>query len=78
MKIIVHIANERPIVCEVDEMPRPSDNVLIAHRPRRRDGSLLNYLNESTETVIFPWHRVELVQILPASETEEVISIVRE
>lgn len=76
--IIVHIANEDAVVCEVEEMPSPTDLILVVHNPRRRDGKDLHYLDEDVTTMILPWHRVNFVQILPSAEMEEVIGFVRE
>jgi hypothetical protein len=76
--VIVHIVNEDPVVCEVDAMPGPQDQVVTVHNPRRRDGKDLHYLDEGVSTMIIPWHRVNMIQVLPTAETEDVIGFVRE
>ncbi|MEW5987278.1 MAG: hypothetical protein AB1791_11630 [Chloroflexota bacterium] len=78
ISLIVHIANEDPVVCEVDEMPKPTDQVLLISNPRRLDGKDLSYLAEDVTTIILPWHRIHYVEILPSAELEEVIGFVRE
>lgn len=75
--VIVHIANEEPVVCEVDELPDPQDQVMFLSNPRMRDGKELPYLEEDVSKLIVPWHRVNYVQILPSAETEDVIGFVR-
>lgn len=76
--VIVHITNEDPVVCEIDTMPEATDQILVIHNPRRRDGKDVHYLDEDVSTVIFPWHRINFVQVLPSAEVEEVIGFVRE
>lgn len=75
---IVHINNEEPILCEVEQLPDPTDQVVIVSNPRRRDGKELHYLEDDVATIIIPWHRINFVQVLPSAETEEVITFVRE
>ncbi|RMG97324.1 MAG: hypothetical protein D6706_08745 [Chloroflexi bacterium] len=76
--VIVHIANEDAIVCELDELPKPEDQIITVHNPRRRDGKDIHYLDEDVTTVIFPWHRINFIQVLPSADIEEVIGFVRE
>jgi len=76
--IIVHIANEDAIVCEVEKVPDPTDQFLLIHNPRRRDGKDVHYLDEDVTSILVPWHRINFVQLLPSAETEDVISFVRE
>ena len=76
--VIVHIANEEPAVCEVETLPSPSDQILIVHNPRRRDGKDVHYLDEDVTTMIVPWHRINFIQVLPSEAVEEAIGFVRE
>lgn len=78
ISVIVHVANEDAVVCEVEDLPQPTDQVIIVHNPRKRDGKDLMYLDEEVTTVIYPWHRINFVQVLPSAEREEVIGFVRE
>ncbi|MFO7537725.1 MAG: hypothetical protein R6X32_06655 [Chloroflexota bacterium] len=76
--IIVHIMNEEPILCEVDKLPKPSDQVLVIHNMRRRDGTDVHYIDDEVMTIMVPWHRINFVQVLPAGDLDEVIGFVRE
>lgn len=78
LTIIVHIVNEDPVVCEVDELPSPSDQFLLLNNPRRRDGKDIHYLDEEVTSMIIPWHRINFVQLMPSADVEEVIGFVRE
>jgi hypothetical protein len=78
LTFIVHIVNEDPVVCEVDEMPDPTDQFLVLHNPRRRDGKDVHYLDEDVTSMMVPWHRINFVQLMPSTDVEEVIGFVRE
>ncbi len=75
---IVHINNEEPIMCELDELPQPSDQVVKMINPRRPDGKEVFFLDENVSMVLMPWHRINLVQIMPSAEIEDIIGFVRE
>ncbi len=76
--VIVHIANEDPIIGEVEEMPTLSDTMIIIANPRKRDGKDLHYLDSDVTTVIWPWNRITFLEILPSAEEEKIIGFVRE
>jgi hypothetical protein len=75
---IVHIANEDPILCELEATPEAGDQVVTLFNPRRRDGKDLHYLEEDVSKMIVPWHRINFIQLLPSADVEEVIGFVRE
>lgn len=76
--VIVHIANEEPVVCELEELPDPQDQAIFLSNPRMRDGKELAYLEEDVSRMIIPWHRINYVQVLPSAEIEDVIGFVRD
>lgn len=76
--VILHIANEDAVVGEVEELPSPSDNLVIVNNPRRRDGKDLHYLDSNVTVVMWPLHRLNFLEVLPREEEEQVIGFVRE
>jgi hypothetical protein len=75
----MHIANEEPVVGEIDEIPEPTHQMVTITNPRRRDGKDIHYLEDEVTTMIVPWHRINFLEIMPsAEELEEVITFVRE
>ncbi len=76
--VIIHIANEDPVVGEIDEMPSTSDLNITVNNPRKRDGKDLHYLQASVTTVIWPWSRINFVELIPSDTDEEIIGFVRE
>ena len=78
LSVIIHFLDNDPIVGEVDELPNPSDQFMIVHNSRRRDGKAIPNLNDAVQTVLYPWHRISHVQLLPIADTENIIGHVRE
>ena len=77
--VIVHISNADPFVAEIDELPDSRDNFLKCTNPRARDGKALHFIDEDAVNLIFPWHRISFVEIMPSeAEREEVETFFRE
>jgi hypothetical protein len=76
--ILLHIANEEPVLGEVDELPTPTDQIITVKNPRRRDGKDLHYIMNSVTTVIWPIARIGFIEIMPEDEQDDIISFVRE
>ena len=76
--VLIHVKNEESILGEVDEMPNPNDTLIIVKNPRRRDGKDVQYLDIAVTTVIYPYERINFVELLPGAEEEEIVSFVRE
>jgi hypothetical protein len=77
-RIQVHIAGDDPVVIEVEDLPNPSDQFVMGMNPQRRDGKEVSYILREVNQVIFPWWRINFVQILPSEEAEDVMTFVRE
>lgn len=76
--LIIHIANEEPIVGDVDELPATTDTLLYMKNPRRKDGKDLPNTDSSVMTMAWPVARITFIEILPSGTEEEIISFVRE
>lgn len=76
--VLIHIANEDPILGEMDELPGPNDTNFLVKNPRRRDGKDLAYLMNNVTQVIWPVIRVSFIEIVPGEGDEEIIGFVRE
>ena len=66
--IILHIMGEDPVLAELDQDPQPSDAFLRVTNMRKRDGKAVPYLASGVQAVIFPWHRVTFVEMMPSEE----------
>ena len=76
--VLIHIFNEEAIVGEIERMPEPTDQVLVVHNVRCRDGRDVSYVMPDTDTVIYSWQHIHCVEILPSETKEELISFIRE
>jgi len=76
--LIIHIQNEDPVIGDVDALPNATDNVLIVKNPRKRDGKDLPYIDNSVNVVVWPFWRINFIEVLPMAEEEEIITFVRE
>ena len=77
-RLQIHIANDDPIVVDVDELPKPSDQFLLGSNPQRRDGKEVQYILREVNQIILPLWRVNFIQILPSDMEEDVQTFVRE
>jgi hypothetical protein len=76
--VILHIAGEPAVAGEVEELPKPTDNIIIVSNPRQRDGKDLHYLENNVTKVIWILPQVKFIEILESSEEEKIIGFVRE
>lgn len=76
--IIVHIPSEPSVIGEVEELPKPDDQSITLHNPRQKDGKDLHYLEHNVVQVIYPMHRISVIEILPGEEEDQIIGFVRE
>ncbi|MBN1371768.1 MAG: hypothetical protein JW987_07490 [Anaerolineaceae bacterium] len=76
--ILIHISNEDPVLGEVDNLPSPTDISITVKNPRRKDGKDLPYLDANVSTVIWPFSRINFIELMPSGEEEEIISFIRE
>ncbi len=76
--IILHVSGELPIFGEIEELPGPSDTLIIVSNPRSREGKDLHYLQTEVVQVIWPIDKLNFIEIMPNEDDEQIISFVRE
>lgn len=76
--LVIHVQNSDPVLGETDELPNPTDNMVVVKNPRRMDGKDLHYLAENVLTVYWPLERINFIEVLSEGEEEEIIGFVRE
>lgn len=76
--IVIHIANEDPIMGEIEQLPGPTDTTLFVKNPRRKDGKDVSYLMNGITEVIWPIVRITFIEIMAGENDEEIIGFVRE
>jgi hypothetical protein len=76
--VILHIAGEQSILGEIEELPKPSDNLITVSNPRLRDGKDIHYLEHNVVKVIWPIEKLTLIEVLESEDEEHLIGFVRE
>jgi hypothetical protein len=76
--LVLHIQNSEPVVGEVDNVPSPSDHLILLNNPRKMDGKDLTFLSEDAVSILWPVERINFIEVLSAKEQEEIIGFVRE
>ena len=76
--ILIHIANEDPVVGEIEALPEPADTIITVKHPRRKDGKDVHYIDADVNTVIWPINRITFIEVMPGVEEDEIITFVRE
>ncbi len=66
--VILHLSGEDPLVADLDQEPQPSDMFVRVSNLRRRDGKAVPYLAAGVQWVIYPWHRITFIEIMPSEE----------
>lgn len=69
--ILVHVANAEPVKLDVEELPQVTDQAIIGKNPRDRGDREVPWVDEGVTTVMFPWWRINYIQILPTEEDAE-------
>jgi hypothetical protein len=75
--VILHITGETAVLGEVDELPKPTDNIIVVSNPRQRDGKDLHYIDNNVVKVIWPLAKVGFIEILEDTGEEKIIGFVR-
>ena len=62
---VLHISNEQPLLCDLFELPGPTDVALRLTNLRSLDGRRPVFVDDSKAVFLFPYHRVSFVEIPP-------------
>ncbi len=76
--VILHVAGETSIAGEIEDIPKPTDTIIIVSNPRQKDGKDLHYIDANVTRVIWPLSKISFIEIMESSEEEKIISFVRE
>lgn len=68
--ILIHLNNAEPVKLDVEDVPKPADYAIIGKNPRERGDREVDWLEDGVTTVMFPWWRINFVEVLP-SESED-------
>jgi hypothetical protein len=66
--VILHLTGEDPLVADLDNDPEPGDQFIRVTNMRKRDGKPVSYLAAGVQSVIYPWHRITFIEMMPSEE----------
>jgi hypothetical protein len=66
--VVLHLTGEDPLLADLDRDPEPGDQFVRVTNMRKRDGKPVSYLAAGVQSVIFPWHRVTFIEMMPSEE----------
>ncbi len=75
--LLVHLANEDPIIVETESLPSENATLVVGMHPRRRDNKEVHFILPDVTQVIFPISRISFIEVLPSGE-EEIFKPFRE
>lgn len=79
IRAILHVPGEEAILCDIAEMPNPSDQFIVVYNPRRRDGKPIPTLDEAATSFMYPWTRISFIEMFEErSQRENVVGFFRE
>ena len=68
--LLLHISNAEPVKIDVEDLPHPSDVMVMGRNPRDRKDKEVEWLDEGVTTVMFPWTRISLIQVMPNQDAQ--------
>ena len=78
-RAILHIQGEESILCEIETLPKPTDNFVVVTNARRKDGKPLPTIDDDVSSIIFPWSRVAFIELFEElAQRENVVGFFRE
>ena len=76
--LLIHLIGEAALMCEAEQLPNPSDSTITVTHLRQRDGKEVSMIDSNATSFIFPWSRVNFIEILGAEEEEEIVGFARD
>lgn len=76
--VILHISGEPSIAGEIEELPKPTDNIIVVMNPRTKDGKDLHYIDNAAVKVIWPLAKINFIEVMGDASDEKIIGFVRE
>jgi hypothetical protein len=67
---VLHIANEQPLLCDLFELPNPSDVALRCTNLRMLDGKRPVFIDNITSVFIFPYLHIRFVEVSAAAAAD--------
>ncbi len=73
--VVVHLANEQPLLADLFDMPGPGDLALICTNLRTMNGTRPVFADDSSSFFVFALSFIRFVEIPPASQLEAGLDV---
>jgi len=67
--VVIHIANEQPLIADLYDMPTPADVSLICTNVRMLDGKKPIFVDRSNSVFAFPYVTIRFIEVMAGAAT---------
>jgi hypothetical protein len=67
--VVIHIANEQPLVADLYDMPTAADVSLVCTNIRSLDGKKPIFIDHAQSVFVFPYLTIRFIEIPPGAAT---------
>jgi hypothetical protein len=67
--VVIHIANEQPLLADLYEMPTAADVSLVCTNIRSLDGKKPIFIDHASSVFVFPYLTIRFIEILAGAAT---------
>lgn len=78
ISLLLHLTGEDAVIVDVEELPAHGNQFVLGSNPRYRDGKEVRNILPEVNQVIYPWWRINFIEILPGKEEEEIYGFYRD
>ena len=71
--VIIHLLNEDPIEADMEALPSENSAFVTFSNPRKRDGKNAGWVTAGARSFIFPWARINFIEVMTSKEEEGTI-----
>ncbi len=61
--VIIHLANEQPLLADIETQPKPSDMVLVCTNLRTMNGTRPVFIDRMESMFVFPYTQVRFIEV---------------
>jgi hypothetical protein len=66
--VILHLANDLPVLVDLERMPEPGDRMIVCTNVRTIDGKRPSFVSDRNGTFIFPLEVIRLMEAPPQAD----------
>jgi len=67
--VVIHIANEQPLLADLYDMPGPTDISLVCTNVRMLDGKKPLFIDHTSSAFVFPYLHIRFIEIMAGAAT---------